>query len=415
MKTNTRTNTKKNLSKKKKTNVNVNLRIRIVQFIVVTALIVLVGVTAYIKIVNGKDYETDAIVLKTRNNDITIASKRGSILDRNGQVLAMSTRVYNVILDAKVLMDETVKEEVRQYSIKKVASVLGIEESDITKYITKNEDENYTQYKVIAKKIERALSDELSKEISDGKIKGFWLETDYKRVYPSNTLASNVIGFTSADGVGQWGIENKYNENLIGVDGRSFVTYENGNSIQRNVIEAEAGDTIVTTIDPVIQQYAQMVVDNAVKEQQPQNAAVIVANPNTMEIYAMAASNGFDLNNPQKLIGVDTQNMTSQEIIEQKYKMWRNYNISNTYEPGSTFKPIVMAAALEEGIVSLDDTFKCKGKKIINGVEIKCWKKEGHGEQTIEEVLSNSCNVAMMDIAEIMGRDIMYKYHKSFG
>lgn len=413
MKTNKKKNSLKGKKKRKKY-VFSNTRIWFVQVMLVISLIALFCVTGYIKLIKGETYETDSINLKTQNNDMSIASKRGTILNRSGQVLAMSTKVYNVILDARVLMDDTIKEETRNYSIEKVAEVLEIEKSEIEKYIVKNEDGVYSQYKVLAKKVDREISDILSAEIDDGKIKGFWLETDYKRIYPSGTLAANVVGFTSNDGVGQWGLENEYNDELIGTDGRSFVTYENGTSIQRNVIEAKEGDTIVTTIDPVIQQYAEIAIENAVAEQQPENAAIIVANPNTMEIYAMASSPGFDLNNPQDL-GVDTSEMSSEEIVEKKYKMWRNYNISDTYEPGSTFKPIVMAMALEEEIISLDDTFKCTGKKVVAGQTIKCWKKEGHGIQTLEEILSNSCNVGMMEIAELMGSEIMYKYHKSFG
>ena len=252
-------------------------------------------------------------------------------------------------------------------------------------------------------------------------LKGVVFGADTKRSYPLGTVGSDVIGFIRGDS--SWGIENKYDSVLSGVNGREFKTYDGGSTAVVETIDAKDGATVVTTLDYNIQQYAEQAVAEAVAEYQPEHAAILVMNPNTGEVYAMADSPTFDSNTPSDPTTVNTSEefatqwaaMTDEEQLEYLTESWKNFNITNTFEPGSIYKPMVVAAALEEGIISENDTFVCNGSKTVYDREISCWQQSGHGTQTVEDVLANSCNVAMMDIGEKMGVSLFYKYQKDFG
>ncbi len=369
----------------------------------------------YLKVVKGEEYEIKSMFQLTSQMSTTIKANRGSILDRNSQTIAYSDTVYNIILDAHVLMNlVNNKEEEQTKTITALNNILGISEEKIREYLLPISEGKYSRYKIIKKEVHRKQK----RELDELKLKGIWAETDSKRLYPYNSLASYIVGFMGGE-KGYWGVEQQYNEYLTGISGRKFVTYEGENNTTINLIEPKKGDTIISTIDITIQQFAEQAVKTAMKESSPKNAAIIAMNPNTGEILAMASSPGFDLNNPYDLdlAGFNSSNMTKDERSNALNKLWRNYNISDTYEPGSTFKPIVVATALEEEIVSENNTFNCTGsKQVVYGEKpIDCWKTSGHGLQTLEQALANSCNVAMMEIAAEMGKEIFYKYQMAFG
>jgi stage V sporulation protein D (sporulation-specific penicillin-binding protein) len=309
-------------------------------------------------------------------------------------------------------MSNTQQEQ--EKTVTEISNILNINEQEVRKYLVADANGKYKAYIPLAKKIDRKIG----QIITDKKLKGIWLETNSKRSYPYNTLASHIIGFMGGE-TGLLGIERKYNEYLKGIAGRSFVLYQDGNDIENEIIEAQDGATIISTIDASIQQFAEEAIINAKAISNPKDAAIIVMNPNTAEILAMASTPNFDLNNAYDLSlqGIDSSKMSDKEKSETLNKIWSNYNISNTYEPGSTFKPMVIAAALEEGIISKTDHFYCSGsRQVVDGEKpIKCWKTTGHGDQTVEDVLANSCNVAMMQIGEKMGPEVFYKYQKAFG
>lgn len=364
----------------------------------------------YIKYVDGAEYEEKA-VLQRLNTEQIIYPNRGSIVDRNYHDLALSTIVFNVILDPNVLLEQ-ISENEKNRTVQTLSKFLSISDKDINDAISKNPN---SRYEVVKKHIKA----DLAQKIKNEGLKGVWLEEDSIRSYLKNEFAAHIIGFVNKDNKAQYGIEQHYNEWLTGVPGRVFPMLKEGKYIMEENIPAKPGNTIVLTIDETIQHFAELALQNAVKEHNPKNASVIAMDPNTGEILAMAAYPTFNPNQYNDLSEFIDKNiwnsLSNEKKVEKLNSVWKNYNVSNTYEPGSTFKPLLVAAALEENLITLEDNFYCEGYKNIYGQVIKCWKTSGHGDQTIEEALANSCNVAMMDIVEKMGPQIFYQYQKLFG
>lgn len=384
-------------------------------------MVVLIGRIAYLKVVKGEEYESAAKTQQTDDYDNTIVANRGSIVDRNNQAFAVSTRVYDLALDVRVLVGYYDAEE-QEKTISALAGIdyLNLDYSTLKSYIVTDENGTPaadTHWKVLAKKLTR----EQKEEIEALGLKGVVFGADTKRSYPLGTVASDVIGFIRGDS--SWGLENKYNTELSGVNGREFKTYDGSSSAVVQTIDAKDGSTVVTTLDYNIQQYAEQAVAQAVADYSPEHAAVLVMNPKTGEVYAMADYPSFNSNTPGDPTSIYNTDefkakwnaMTDEEQTEFLMDSWKNFNISYTFEAGSIFKPMVVAAALEEGIIKETDTFVCGGIKTVYDYDIKCWLRSGHGTETLEEVLANSCNIGMMDIAEKMGRSIFYKYQKDFG
>lgn len=441
---------KKRNRKRKKTisnKINITGKMLFIYFINISVLVALFGMVVYIQATNGEEYEVLARFQQTSSTDKVLNPIRGNILDRNSQVLAKSNAVYTVVVYANVIAeymeiqeskrDNTAPEkwvDEKERTITQLIQILGIgqetntddnkskmvlnpkSEAEFRSYFEPDESGNYSKYKIIAKKVPA----EKYEQIKALDLIGVGGESDSQRIYAFSQTAASVVGFMGTD-VGLLGVEKQYDKYLKGVQGRDFTKYTSADEVEKNIIEAQNGDTIVTTIDTNIQKFAEEAIANEVKRSSPQRAAMIVMNPNTGEILAMACSPGFDLNNPYDLAGVDEESLTDEERNNALYDMWRNYNISDTYEPGSTFKPVTVAAALEEGIISPNQTFYCSGQKKFTELEgmtrdyIGCWKTGGHGTQTLEEALANSCNVAMMDISADMGKELFYTYQKAFG
>ncbi|MGE4214025.1 MAG: peptidoglycan D,D-transpeptidase FtsI family protein [Anaerotignaceae bacterium] len=372
----------------------------------------------YIKSVHGAEYETAAKTQQVSRYDSIISPNRGTITDRNNQALAVSTTVYNIVLDTRVLVQ--FKPEEQEKTIKALSDTLeGVDYATLKEYIAidpvTNKPKLDSSWKVLAKKQTR----EVKESLEAMGLKGVVYQKDTQRKYTSGTLAAQVIGFIRD---AMWGLEKQYNIDMSGVAGRSFITYDGANGAVNQDIPAEDGNTVVTTLDYTIQTYAEEAVKQSIEEYNPENAATIVMDPNTGEILAMAAGPSFDANNPSEPLAIESQafatmweEMDSDSQYEYLNGVWKNFNISSTFEPGSIFKPMVVAAALEEGIVKNDDTFYCGGFKQVADRKIHCNVRSGHGTLTVEQVLAYSCNVGMMDIAEKMGVSLFYKYQRDFG
>ena len=323
---------------------------------VMLAFAVLIGRITWINLTKGSSYTR--VVLDQQNYDSrVIAFKRGDIVDRNGTKMAVSERVYNVILDVAVMTD---KEAYIEPTKAALAECFGIEESVVDELVEESPD---SQYEILAQGVDYETAQKFREIDSDEEnhpnVKGVWLEEDYTRSYPYGTLASDVIGFTYDGDQGAIGIESAYNDVLNGTDGREYGYFDAESSIERTVKPARNGDTVVSTIDVTLQSIVEKCIlefnEAHADENSPgsKNTAVIIMNPNTGEILAEASYPNFDLNEPRDLSLLYSEEewdeMAEEEQVEAMNALWRNFCVSDAYEPGSTAKPFTIAAALESG------------------------------------------------------------------
>lgn len=369
----------------------------------------------YINSTSGQDY-TVQVLSQQNYSSTTLPYKRGDILDRNGMTLATSVKVYNLILDPKVMLSDT---KYLEPTLKALTECFGYDDNTLRTLINENKTKSYIVYekKLSYEKIEPFMK--LSNDTENNPyIKGVWFETEYERKYPYSTLACNVIGFTAAGNVGTWGIEEYYNDYLNGVDGREYGYVNSDNIMEKVTKSATDGYTVISTIDLNVQTIAEKYINQWKEEYNPDNVGVIVMNPQNGEIYAMATDGAYDLNNPRDLSGMYTEEqlavMTDEEKLNALNQMWRNYCLNDTFEPGSTFKPFTVAAALEEGTISESQTFVCDGSETIGGTLIGCHKRSGHGTITASQAIAVSCNDALMQIGASLGVDLFAAYQERF-
>ena len=399
--------------------------------IVLVFIFLLVRIT-YINAENGEAY-TKIVLNQLQYNSRTIPFKRGDILDCNGTVIATSERVYNVILDAYVMTSdddlEDQKAVIRQ--VKDAVEECFEVDSSVIDDIVENKPKS--RYCILKKKIdyntaqafEALKEDERYPDVADC----IWLEEDYQRTYPYGSLASDLIGFTVSGNVGNAGIESYYNSVLNGTDGREYGYTESESSVEKTVKAAVNGDTVVSTIDITLQSIVEKYIiefneahrNEASEGPGSKNTAVIIANPNNGEILAMASYPNYDLNNPRDLTAYYSEEaideMTEEEHLDTLNKLWTNFCVSGTYEPGSTIKPFTVAAALEDGTLAGDEVYYCGGSRVVaEGTKaIRCNNRKGHGYQTLSDGIANSCNVVLMDVASSMGAAELVRYHAVFG
>lgn len=383
--------------------------------IAMVLVLVLIVRVIFINIADGEEYSR--IVLNHQAySSRTIASKRGSILDRNGTVLAYSKKVYNLIIDPYVINSDDKKKEA---TVNAVNEYFGVDKKEIEDVLSNQKDSRYRKIKT---DLEESVVNGFKDKTKDNKdIDGVWFEDDYKRVYPFGTLAADVIGFYNKNNGGELGLEKKYDSYLTGTDGLAYTYVDDSMERTENLKAAVDGNNIVTTLD----YGAQNIIDKYIakyNEAKPSpNTGAILMNPNTGEVLAMSSYPFFDLNNPRDLKAVYTDEqiaaMSEEEKAQNLAKLWRNYCVSDVYEPGSTFKSITVAGGLEEGVVHDGDQFFCGGSLSIGGYTINCWRHiyGGHGQIFLDEALGDSCNVAMMEIAANLGTDNMIKYQSLFG
>lgn len=403
--------------------IRANGRFAFILFAFFAAFALMFGRVLYMKVVHGAEYEAAAKNQQINRYDITIPPNRGSILDRNNQLLAISTTVYNVALDSLQLAEvaELSPEEQEKTLTTLCEYFPELDYNTLKQYVTINPEtgELYmnNHWKYLVKGIERSVKEELEAM----NLKGVYFEKSSKRSYPLNSSACHLVGFTRGDA--QWGLEGYYNSYMEGTPGRSFILYNGADSVVHQDYDAKDGDTIITTIDYNIQKIAEEVVAETAAEWPAKNVAAMVMDPYTGEVYAMAESHSFDLNNPNEIPEWETDitytenwdQLSAEEQVNYLNTMWKNFCVSDTYEPGSIFKPMVVAAGLEEGVITPNSSFPCGGYTDIGGYRIYCHLRSGHGTINIEQIMAQSCNMGVIQIANLLGVDKFYEYQREFG
>ena len=386
----------------------------------------LIGRLIYINLTSSDKYAR--IVMAQMDYDSqTIPFKRGDIRDRNGTVLATSEKVYNLVLDPYVVLNSN--GECAEPTAEAIEEFFDIDASEVYKILDDNPDSRYV---VMAKELDydtvKAYEDFMNSEDESDQqkstyVKGIWFEEEYLRKYPYDSLAAALIGFTVKGNEGTWGIEGYYNDMLNGTDGREYGYLSEESDFERTTIEAVNGYNVVSTIDLNIQRIVEKYITQLNNERGSENTGVIVADPNTGEILAMASAPTFNLNDPRDLTTYFTEEeieaMSDEEVVNFYNKVWRNFCISDTFEAGSTVKPLTIGAALDEHKVSTSDSYFCDGGEDLfdgSGTQhIACHNIYGHETTTLEEAIMWSCNDALMQIGNKLGSEDMLKYHHLFG
>ena len=409
----------------------------------VIAFVPLIGTLYKLMITEHDYYNEKAIKNQTRSTNLTAA--RGVIYDANMNVLASSSTVETVFIDPNEIAEQMKKPEnsnLLDQIARGLGEILDVEPSFVYEQAA---DKQY-RYKVISRKISEELADEVRAFISENKITGVYLETDLKRYYPNSSLAAQALGFVSSDNNGSEGLEAYYNKELSGTAGKVVTSKGNYGSemlyTYEKYYDASDGCSLVTTIDATVQAYVEKNLQNAIDKYDIKNGAFcIVMDVNTGEIKAMATLGSYDPNNYLEIYDDTTALLLEneraaalalpeasaayeaaietykQDVAAARMAQWRNRCVSDGYEPGSTFKLITLASALDSGAVTLNDSFYCGGQEKFSGREqiLNCWKSVGHGAQSTAQALGNSCNIAFGHIGLRMGGDTFYDYLKAFG
>ena len=397
--------------------------------LIACALTGLIGRIMYIQYVKGATYEK--IVLSQQAYDSeTIPYRRGDILDSKGTILATSTDVYNLVLDCKVLTSDVGgKQPYLEPTLTALFSCYPeLNESEIRQLVADAPD---SPYNVLLKKISYEEMNKYASMAADTEnypnLKGVWFEKNYIRTYPYGSLASPVIGFTRSDNVGMLGLESYYDDVLSGTNGRRYGYLNSDNDLEKTVREAVDGDTIVTTIDANLQS----IVEDKIKEfcdtfegayrdgPAASNIGVLIMNPKNGEVKAMAQYPTFDLTDPWNLDSVYTKEeqeaMSDEEIADARDRLWTNFCVSSTYEPGSTAKPFTVACGFETGTLKGNESYVCDGGETISGHTVRCVNRNGHGTETIRTALMDSCNDALMQMSYRIGAENFCNYQSIFG
>jgi stage V sporulation protein D (sporulation-specific penicillin-binding protein) len=409
----------------------------VVLFVIIALLLLgLIVRLMYIEHTSGKKYEKK--VLSQQKYDSTVIPyQRGNITDCKGTILATSVDVYNVILDCKVLNSDSADIDPTIDAL--ITCFPQLNETDLRNLIT---DKPKSQYNVLAKKLsyeeiqvfedmqaaEKEASDKKSGDTEKkGKINGVWFEKEYQREYPYGSLASAVVGFTTSGNLGMNGVENSYNSVLNGTNGREYGYLNSDSNFEKTVIDAQNGNDVTLTIDANIQKIVEDKI--AAFEEEYRDAAregagskhvgVIVMNPQNAEVLAMANYPNYDSSNPRDLSAYYTQEeidaMDDDAELDALNQLWSNFCITYTYEPGSTVKPFTVACGLDTGTLDPNRTFICDGYETISGHDIHCVNTNGHGLETVEDALKNSCNDALMQMSYDIGPENFSKYQQIFG
>ena len=377
-------------------------KIMVVFLCAALVLAALIGRLVYLMIFDADYYQELAQDLHEREREIKAA--RGEIVDRNGVVLATNRTVCTIsVIHSQVEKPEEV--------ISVLSRELELDAAEVRKKVEKVSS---------MEKIKTNVDKEVGDRIRGYDLAGVKVDEDYKRYYPYDELASRVLGFTGGDNQGIIGLEVKYEEYLKGINGTILtVTDARGvelNGVAEDRIEPVPGETLQVSLDYNIQSYCQQAAEKVMEEKQAEAVSILLMNPQNGEIYAMVNVPEFNLNEPYELnTGADEASLTDEELQDELNQMWRNRCINDTYEPGSVFKIITSSACLEEGVVSLDDTFFCPGYRIVEDRKIRCHKVGGHGQETFVQGIQNSCNPVFMDIGLRLGADRFYEYFEEFG
>ncbi len=406
-------------------------------------LLVFAGLSAQLYLItrdNGEEYK-QKVLSQQRYDSTTIPFKRGNIEDSNGTILAVSNKVYNVILDTKIMMK---KEENLEPTLEALRKCFGIDTAVVRQYIAEHPNSSYY---VMAKRMEyekMSAFQEMTKDPETGaSLRGVWFEDEYRREYPNGSLASDVVGFTTNDNVGTYGLEEFYNDELCGINGREYGYLNEDSNLERTTIPARDGNNLHLAIDSNIQSivekylkvYNEEFKDNFRPGNGAENVGCIIMEVNTGRIIAMADYPGFNLNDPRNTAsligmpvvdndGVRTGESVTQEILDglddaamyqQLNALWKNFCISYTYEPGSVSKPFTVAAALEDGAIKGTESYNCEGFLHVGDHNISCHQTFGDGTLTVQQGIERSCNVVLMNVAFKLGKDRFVDYQRLFG
>lgn len=377
-------------------------KILVVFLCAVVIILGLIGRLVYLMVFDAEYYQKLAEDLHEREREIKAA--RGEIVDRNGVVLATNKTVCTISVVHSQIEDPDLVTEV-------LAAELGLEQAEVREKVEKVSS---------MEKIKTNVEKEIGDRIRNYDLAGVKVDEDYKRYYPYDELASKVLGFTGGDNQGIIGLEVKYEEYLKGTNGTILTTTDARgielDGVAEDRIEPVAGETLQVTLDYNIQAYCEQAALKVMEEKQADSVSILLMNPQNGEIYAMVNVPEFNLNEPYELnTGADAETLSDEELQDQLNQMWRNGCINDTYEPGSTFKIITSSACLEEGVVSLDDTFMCPGYRVVEDRKIRCHKVGGHGSETFVQGIQNSCNPVFIDIGLRLGADKFYEYFERFG
>jgi stage V sporulation protein D (sporulation-specific penicillin-binding protein) len=385
-------------------------KIMVFSIFIFLLMFVMLGRIGYLQIVKGDELGKEALSQWSRG--IPLSPVRGTIYDKNGIKLAVNRKRDTVWARPKDIPESKMKETVNTLS-----AVLKLDKKAVE---TALKSESQTV------KIKQWIDKEESEQLEKKGLRGIDIIEDNMRYYPKGDFASYVLGHTNSDLVGQYGIESMLNKELTGIEGK-LIKIADGKGEQlpsttERVYEPKNGYSVKLTIDSKIQGFAEVAVKKAIEEHKPRSAAAIVMDPKTGDILAMASGPSYDLNSPKEIIDPEKKenwdSLTNEEKQQAWFDMWRNFNINDVYEPGSTFKTLIVAAALEENLIDMDSTFYCDG--YATGIEssspIRCWRYYNpHGLQTLSEGLQNSCNDMMVDIGLLLGGEKIYEYINSFG
>ncbi|MFQ7307709.1 MAG: peptidoglycan D,D-transpeptidase FtsI family protein [Mediterraneibacter sp.] len=377
-------------------------KILVVFLCAVVIILGLIGRLVYLMVFDAEYYQELAEDLHEREREIKAA--RGEIVDRNGVVLATNKTVCTISVVHSQIEDPDLVTEV-------LAAELGLEQAEVREKVEKVSS---------MEKIKTNVEKEIGDRIRNYDLAGVKVDEDYKRYYPYDELASKVLGFTGGDNQGIIGLEVKYEEYLKGTNGTILTTTDARgielDGVAEDRVEPVAGEMLQVTLDYNIQAYCEQAALKVMEEKQADSVSILLMNPQNGEIYAMVNVPEFNLNEPYELnTGADAGTLSDEELQDQLNQMWRNGCINDTYEPGSTFKIITSSACLEEGVVSLDDTFMCPGYRVVEDRKIRCHKVGGHGSETFVQGIQNSCNPVFIDIGLRLGADKFYEYFERFG
>ncbi|MEN8078733.1 stage V sporulation protein D [Clostridioides difficile] len=402
---------KKKKYRKTKSTIGYKQRLYIVSIIIFCLLGFLIIRLAWITLVSGRELEAKAN--SEWQKEISVTATRGDILDRNESILVSSANVYRIDFDLDAVRGHIKEKKLKMDDIAiKIAEVTGVEEEDVLKALNrKNSDGSDATYAPLVRGVTKDIADNAE---ALG-IYGLIVSRDVKRYYPNGNFLSSALGSINSEGTGLTGIELQYDDYLSGIAGMKIGSYDSwGNRLPFETYKFTPpvdGNDIVLTVDENLQYIAEKIAQKGLEEHSAKGVHVIIMDPNNGEVLAMVNKPDYDPNTPYD----GYEGFDGETENDQIQNMWRNWLVSDTFEPGSTFKTVTMVAALEEGLVHDDDTFTCNGGVKFGNTTVHCWKRDGHGTQTLSEVLKNSCNVGMMEIGQRLGIDKLNEYIYKLG
>lgn len=412
-------------SKKKQFSSKMQEKLVVLFILILLAFVGLSGMLIYIYSTDSEAYKKQVLSQQEYDSKV-LPYKRGDILDAKGSKLAYCEKVYNLAIDPKRIGESGA---VLNATVNALVSCFDVNENELRQYIVDNPSRRYyivlkqLTYDQISQFLELQNDSKRNKDVN-----GVWFEEEYKRVYPFGSLACDVIGFTSKDNVGTYGLEEYYNDTLNGTNGREYGYLNDDSNLERTTKAAVDGNTIISTIDTNIQKIVEKNVlsfnethkgEFRQGELGSKNTGVIVMNPKTGEILAMASYPTFDLNNPTDLSAYYSEEEIARMQEEETFfdtcnQLWRNFCIQDTFEPGSTAKPLTISAGLDAGMITGNETYDCQGLLEVSGHKIRCHKRIGHGILDVSGTLEQSCNVGLMRVASALGNDTFMKYLTNF-